>query len=57
MHTLEENGRAFIEFDSREPVLTNNIIPITRGGGFANAEGLDVREAFKEFFCNEGAVS
>lgn len=54
---LEENGRAFIEFNSREPVPTNNIIPIARGGGFANAEGFDVREAFKEFFCNEGAVS
>ncbi|KAL4082834.1 hypothetical protein QTP88_029490 [Uroleucon formosanum] len=54
---LKENGRAFIEFDSREPVLTNNIIPIARGGGFANAEGFDVREVFKEFFCNEGAVS
>lgn len=35
---LEENGRAFKEFDSREPVPINNIIPIARGGGFANAE-------------------
>ncbi|XP_060861851.1 uncharacterized protein LOC132938875 [Metopolophium dirhodum] len=54
---LEENGRAFREFDSREPVPINNIIPIARGGGFANAEGFDVREAYKDFFNNEGAVS
>lgn len=54
---LEENGQAFKEFDSREPVPINNIIPIARGGGFANAEGFDVREAYKDFFNNEGAVS
>jgi len=54
---LEENGGAFREFDSREPVPINNIIPIGRRGGFANAEGFDVREAYKDFFNNEGAVS
>lgn len=30
---------------------------ISRSGGFSNAEGFDVREAFKLFFNNEGAVS
>ncbi|KAL4111794.1 hypothetical protein QTP88_015681 [Uroleucon formosanum] len=54
---MEENGRAFKEFDSRESVPINNIIPIARGGDFANAEGFDVREAYKDFFNNEGAVS
>lgn len=54
---LEESGRAYQEFDSSEPIPTNNMIRITRGGGFANADGFAVRDAFKDFFNNEGAVS
>lgn len=54
---LEENGRAFQEFDSSEPIPTNNMIQIARGGGFANADGFAVRDAYKDFFNHEGAVS
>lgn len=54
---LEENGRAYQEFDSSEPIPTNNMIPIAREGGFINADGFVVRDSFKDFFNNEGAVS
>jgi len=54
---LEENGRAFQEFDSSEPIPTNNMIQISRGGGFANAVGFTVRDSYKDFFNHEGAVS
>lgn len=55
---LEESGQAFFaEYDSSEMVLKNNIIPITRDGGFLNAEGFSVRDSFKDFFNNEGSVS
>lgn len=50
---LEENGRASKEFYSRETVPINNIIPIARGGGFANVERFNVREPYKDFFNNE----
>lgn len=53
---LEENGQASKEFDSRETVPINNIIPIARGGGFTNFKGFNVREQYKDFFNNE-AVS
>lgn len=33
------------------------MIPIVREGGFSNADGFKVRDTFKEFFMNEGAVS
>jgi len=54
---LEENGRAFQEYDSNEPIPTNNMIQIARGGGFTNAEGFAVRDSYKDFFNHEGAVS
>lgn len=43
---LEENGRAFQEYDSNEPIPTNNMIQSARGGGFTNAEGFAVRDSF-----------
>ncbi|XP_050063324.1 uncharacterized protein LOC126552659 [Aphis gossypii] len=55
---LEENGQPF--FEERKSSTTfqiNNLLPITRGGGFTNAEGFLVRDYFKDFFNNEGSVS
>jgi len=54
---LEKNGRGFQEFDSSEPIPTNNMIQIARGGGFANADGFAVRDAYKDLFNHEGAIS
>lgn len=34
----------------------NNMFPLARHGGFANAEGFEVRDSFKSFFNNEGKV-
>lgn len=53
---LEENGRAFQEYDS-SALAPTNIIPIARGGGFGNAEGFSIRDIYKDFFNNEGTVS
>lgn len=35
----------------------DQLISIVREGGFSNADGFHVRDAFKQFFMNEGAVS
>jgi len=32
------------------------MIPLARHGGFANAEGFEVRDSFKSFFNNERQV-
>lgn len=53
---MEESGRVFQEYDSKETPV-NNIFPIARAGGYANLEGFMVRAQFKEFFNNEGVVS
>jgi len=53
---MEESGRVFQEYDSRKAPV-NNIFSIARAGGYANSEGFMVRDQFKEFFNNEGAVS
>lgn len=42
------------EFESNNTI--NNMIPLARHGGFANAEGFEVRDSFKSFFNNEGQV-
>lgn len=33
-----------------------NMVPLIRGGGFANAEGFAVRDKFKDFFMTEGRI-
>ncbi|KAF0764503.1 protein ANTAGONIST OF LIKE HETEROCHROMATIN PROTEIN 1-like [Aphis craccivora] len=53
---LEKNGKVFYNYDSEESRTINNMISIVREGGF-NADGFHVRDAFKQFFMNEGAVS
>lgn len=34
-----------------------NMQPLARHGGYGNAEGFEVRDAFKEFFCREGTFN
>lgn len=54
---MENNKRPFYELDSEQTEPTNNMLSMTRGGGFYNIEGFEVRDRFKNFFNNEGTVS
>lgn len=54
---LEKNGKVFYNYNSEESRPINNMISIVREGGFSNADGFHVRDAFKQFFMNERAVS
>lgn len=54
---MENNKRPFYELDSEQTEPTNNMLSMTRGGGFYNIEGFEVRDRFKHFFNNEGSVS
>lgn len=53
---LENNNRPFFEHDPGQLSPTNNLMPLSRGGVFSNIEGFEVRNLFKEFFTNEGAL-
>jgi len=50
---LEKNGKSYYEHDTTQPTLFHDL---SRTGGFANAEGFDVRDKFKNFFIQEGQV-
>lgn len=54
---LEKNGKVFYYYDPGESRPINNMTSIVREGGFLNADGFLVRDTFKQFFMNEGAVS
>jgi len=54
---LEKNNRPFYDYDEEEQLTAkNNMLPLSRGGGFNNIEGFDVREHLKSYFNNEGSV-
>lgn len=53
---LEKNKNPYYEYEPEQMPPTDNIISFSRSGGFSNAEGFGVRETFKSFFNNEGAV-
>jgi len=53
---LEKNNRPFYDYEEEQLKAKNNMIPLSRGGGFNNIEGFDVRERFKSYFNNEGSV-
>jgi len=53
---LEKNNRPFYDYEEEQLTAKNNMIPLSRGGGFNNIEGFDVRERFKSYFNNEGSV-
>jgi len=50
---LENSGRIFYEYDRPQSI---NMGYLTSSGCFANADGFDVGEQFKNFFIQEGAV-
>lgn len=54
---LEKNKNPYYEYEPEKTPPIDNIISFSRSGGFSNAEGFSVRETFKSFFNNEGAVS
>jgi len=53
---LEKNGKVYHQFDSEQPIPDNNMLPLEHERGFLSSEGLAVREIFKDYFVNEGAV-
>ncbi|KAL4120165.1 hypothetical protein QTP88_012895 [Uroleucon formosanum] len=53
---MEKNNHSFYDFEDEQSTPTNNMLPLSRGGGFINIEGFDVRERFKSYFNNEGSI-
>jgi len=53
---LEKNQRPFFDYDTEQSPPIDNLMPLSRRGGFSNIEGFEVRNLFKEFFNNERAV-
>lgn len=54
---LEKNNKPFYEYDCEQTAPTNNMLKISVGDGFSNMEGFKVRDQFKHFFNNEGALN
>lgn len=52
---LERNNIPFFHFDNAA-ISPTGLAEIRRTGGFANQEGFHIREAFTNFFSEEGAV-
>lgn len=53
---LETKKQSFFELRTAEETPINNMISISRRGCFSSIEGFEVRDLYKEFFNNEGAV-
>ncbi|KAL4104241.1 hypothetical protein QTP88_019550 [Uroleucon formosanum] len=53
---LEKNGKIFYQPDSEEP-SNANMTSLASESGFLSTEGIAVRDIFKDYFVNEGAVS
>ncbi|KAF0687727.1 protein ANTAGONIST OF LIKE HETEROCHROMATIN PROTEIN 1-like, partial [Aphis craccivora] len=52
---LEHNGKAYYQFD-QEYSTVNNMRSFSGESGFINTEGVIVRDIFKDYFANIGAV-
>ncbi|XP_022906222.1 uncharacterized protein [Onthophagus taurus] len=52
---LEKGNRPFYEYDPNVQI-PNNVTPLAGAGGFASANGLEVREMFTQFFNEDGAL-
>lgn len=50
---LEKSSKIYYEYDEGQTVEMGSL---RSGGGFASADGFDVREKFKQFFIQEGTV-
>jgi hypothetical protein len=53
---LENNGKAYYQFDQECATQINNMRSFSGEGGFINTEGVRVRDIFKDYFANIGAV-
>ncbi|KAL4123037.1 hypothetical protein QTP88_015269 [Uroleucon formosanum] len=53
---LEKNGKIYYQFDSQQSNPDGNMTPLEHERGFLSIEGLAVRDIFKDYFVNEGAV-
>lgn len=51
---LEKGNKIYYEYDEGQSIEMGTLCS---RGGFASADGFDVREKFKQFFIQEGAVS
>lgn len=51
-----KNKRPFYDYDKEQSTLVDNMLSLSRGGGYANIEGFEVRELFKTYFNSEGSV-
>lgn len=54
---LAQAGHAVYELDPMLELPKDNLIPLRRVGGFANADGFAIRDAFASYFKNEGSVT
>jgi len=50
---LEKSNKIYYEYDEGQTLEMGSL---RSGGGFASADGFDVREKFKQFFIHEGTV-
>ncbi|KAL4148137.1 hypothetical protein QTP88_002430 [Uroleucon formosanum] len=53
---LEKNHRTFYDYDKDQSTPVDNMLSLSRGGGFSNIEGFEVRELFKTYFNREGSI-
>lgn len=55
---LEKQGKPYYELDPTDPLPTRNFLPLSRTGGFSNADGFAVRNLLTEYFnSNEGTIA
>lgn len=54
---LSQKGRATYDLDPTQELPSENLMPLRRAGGFANADGFTVRNSFASYFKNEGSVT
>lgn len=47
---MEKNNHTFYDYEEKQSTLTNNLLPLSEGGGLINIEDFDLRERFKSYF-------
>lgn len=53
---LEKNGKIFYQFDLQETTPNVNMESLASENGFLSSNSIVVRNIYKDFFVNEGAV-
>lgn len=53
---LEKNSKPYYEYDSKVQ-MPESVTSLTGAGGFGNADGLEIRELFTDYFNDEGATN